>query len=367
MGLHRGRAEAAASVNEHVVRQLRTCADKRQTGAVVVTDQPTGQHARLFCFEGGLYAAQLTGYPTPVLARLTAAGSLDPVHVRQIESIDPAGEHAGSIAIDQGWADPIAIGTTHQEFLLAALGAVLMTPSTKVRMESGETTALACTTPVPIADALASTAVRRDRLASDWAELMLVVSGDALGIVEAEPATLVLGLTGGSLPTNLTLPEFTAVLAACDGQRSIDEVAWECGFTRAEAVHLVRILVARGVLAAVSNAGVVTEPWHLRVPEEFPVRVAAAPPAPLPEMVPAEEPEVLDVPEPVSVVETFVVAEPVVEPPLLVEEPVEPAVEPSPKSAFDIAALRAELASAERWVDEIRRRLAQAEDSALEP
>ena len=63
--------------NPAMIDELQGLARKRATGCLELVDRGHGGRARLFMYEGGLYAVELDGYRPDVVARLVAAGVLD--------------------------------------------------------------------------------------------------------------------------------------------------------------------------------------------------------------------------------------------------------------------------------------------------
>ena len=325
--------------NASLAAQLQGFGDARLTGAVHLTDRRTDHTAIVYLYEGGVYSAELDGYLVPIAARLAAAGLLDQARRRAIAEVDSERSAAGARAVAEGWVDVEVLGGMHQEFLLASLGAIVTLDRVKATVKRGAVTDVACCVPLPMRLALESTRLRRERLDADGQALCQSLGGRW---VDGIPS-VILARSVAALPEGMRLPEFAAFAALCDGQRTLDEVAWLVGFTRAEAVHVARILAADGVLirasAVAGPAGDVGE--RLLVPEQFPGQFRGHP---------RIEPEPI---EPVSV-------EPVsVEPVSIVPVPVEQDVDASQDE--DLDALRAELDSAEREVARLRERLAAAE------
>ncbi|MHB8796793.1 MAG: hypothetical protein ACYC90_15225 [Candidatus Nanopelagicales bacterium] len=240
-----GLGAAADVVNPELSGVLRTAAAKAFTGSIDVTDPATRGTARLFLYEGGLYAVELPGYAPPVLARLGVSDA-------------PAAEAAiaaGAVSIE-------ALAGIHQEFVIAGLGAVLALPRARTHLRKAETTARFCTLPLPVGSLLHLVRMRADRLAGTWGMLA----------PNANPATTVArrGPAAGSVAP---AGEAVMLLEAVDGIRTVDGVAAAAGFTRAEAVHLASALVHSGHLALADEPVAGPAGGPLLVPEEFGTRV----------------------------------------------------------------------------------------------
>jgi hypothetical protein len=264
----------STDLNAHLIKDIEAAATKRVTGALEVVDRRTGAKARLYLYEGGLYSIAIDGYSPAVPRRLEASGVLDEGRLDYLRGV----ARPGPTCVQQGWISVDALATIHQEYLLASLGAVLACEKVKVHMRKGEQANSYCTLPLPVGPLIESVRVRGQRLIGTWPGL------SATGT----PATTVLRATGAAIPASLALPEFAALRFAVDGHRTVDAVAEQVGFTRAETVHLASILATAGVLAATEEPAAVAPTDRFLVPEAFgsvTVRV------PVPEPVPASEPE----------------------------------------------------------------------------
>ena len=237
-----------------IARELRQASEDRFTGALELNERPHHGHARLYLFEGGLYSFGMDGLDLDVIARLVSSGALS-----ADAAADLSGERRPEVAaVRRGLVSLDALATVHQEYLLAAAGAVLGSQTARPRRRPGETTDTLCTLPLSVADVLAAVEVRRDRLVGTWP----VVSS------RLTPSTAVLRTTATSAAMPSALPELSHLAGAFDGQRSLDAVASSLGLTRAEAVHLAGALVASGHAIVLENAAAV-EPDRLLVPEAF--------------------------------------------------------------------------------------------------
>lgn len=317
------------AVNASLASQLQAFGDARLSGMVHVLDRVSGQEALVYLHEGGLYSISLGGYAIPVAARLVSAGVLGPDRLRAIDDVDPDRSTAGPRSVNEGWMEAEALGAMHQEFLLASLGSILSLDRVKVRAKQGEETSFACCVPVAIRPALDAVQMRSERMGADAAALAEALGAGPEAAMRMPDA--ILDRTSQSMPTSARLPEFTAFGAQCNGTQSLDAAALAAGFTRAEAMHVARILASGGVLTL---AGWLTpDPAApLQVPEQFPSHAA---------FMPATRPQV--------------------------DESTAPVASPSGHAGMageadaELAALRAELAVAEQRVWDLREKLAQAE------
>jgi hypothetical protein len=346
-------AEPASGVlNARLVKDLESASKKRFTGALEVAVRATTGTARLYFYEGGLYSVWLEGYQPPVLERLLASGavSAERAHALRGEAGRPS-TALGLLAVEHGWLPVETLATVHQEFLLASLGAVLACEKAKAHLRKDLVTGDCCTLPLPVESLLEAVRVRGQRLGATWPALSPV----------GTPATARLLPTGVAVPAQMALPEFTALRAAVDGDRTLDQVAAVGGFTRAEAVHLAGLLAAAGVISVDTHGPPARAADRLLVPEAFGVEPVVVPePAaipPVPDPVPAPERAPI-APVAMAPAVVAVAAEPESEP--------EPVVQRSPAPTPVAAAVAVgEARSGTEHVRQFRREVADAEVAEL--
>jgi hypothetical protein len=146
-------------LNAQLLKDIDGSVERGFTGALEVTEKATGGRAHIYFFEGGLYAIALDGYVPNVTARLEASGVLDEGRRDYLSGVSTP----GAVAVRQEWLTVDALATVHQEYLLAALGAVLVCEKVKVHARKGEEADAFCTLPLPVAPLLESVKVRAQR------------------------------------------------------------------------------------------------------------------------------------------------------------------------------------------------------------
>jgi hypothetical protein len=259
---------SSAGLNQKLLRELSSAGDRTFAGAVEVEDRDGGT-AKLYIWDGGLYAAQLDGYDPPVITRLRSSGAVIGERWAELSAlggVDQRDPRLGVLAADRGWISADALAVVHQEYVMASLGALLARPKLRVTLLKDEQTADFCTLPVPVEPLFGAVQRRARRLAGTW---------ETLG-VSGSPATVIPIRTGGEVPPRLSMSEFTTMTLAVDGERSLDAVAEAVGFTRAEAVHMAGLLVLAGVIRVESGAD--SAPGdRLLVPEAFGRAITPAP------------------------------------------------------------------------------------------
>ena len=144
--------------------------------------------------------------------------------------VDLCGHRLGMLAIDQAdFGGLTAFSPVGED----GRPDIVLPPPQPDAALADDVTADYCTLPVPVDDLLHAIDIRRQRERGTWA---------SLGIEEG-PDRAVLKSTRVALPAQVTTPEAYALLACVDGRLDVDSLAFELGFTRAEAVHLCGMLV----------------------------------------------------------------------------------------------------------------------------
>ncbi len=254
--------ERGAHVNSDVAGELLGAGEKSITGSIDVMDKCMKTHARLYLYDGGLYAIDLEGYSQPVFARLHSSGLFSThsdAELAMLARLDIPDPQAVAQAVDKGWVSIEALANVHQEMLLAALGSVLALPKAKARTRKGETSSRFCTLPLPVDTLVDTVCMRADRMQGTW----------AMSAPGASPGDSVLRHASAPLAERATSPEVGAMAREIDGVRTLDAIANALGFTRAEAVHVASALIRSGMARVdVDVKAQPAPPQHL-VPESF--------------------------------------------------------------------------------------------------
>ncbi len=280
----RPRADEPSVVNADVVAALGRAAEDALTGVVEVSDRAHRSAARVFLYGGGIYAVELDGYQPPVAARLDAAGRFDALGSEDrtlLSALPDPDATAAALAVDRGWIAADALALVHQEFVLASAGAALTLHRARTRTRPGEVTDRVCTLPIPVSSVVETVRLRTRRLDDTWA---MVDAGHPRG-------RGVLSRTDLPVQGVLSVGEAGHLAAEFDGKRTLDEVAFILGLTRAEAVHLASLLLNAGLAVVESDAEPSTPQGPLLVPEEFGSRSAPRLAALVPASVPSREPD----------------------------------------------------------------------------
>ncbi len=221
-------------------RELRRCATRRATGEItmlVSSDAAPTVAARVFTFEGGVYAASVDGF-TPQYEQRLVSG------------------RAGANPT------PEVLAGIYQENLLALVGELLQVGAERVdsiTFHDGTATDTGCTLPIEWTTLLAIVGRRRERAGEDLKAVGL--SGESI----RDAAGLTVQRVDADQLMNVGAPELHAFLAGLLATSApLDEVAHAGGFTRAEALHLARLLGSSTVQV---TAGKSVEPHGALVPE----------------------------------------------------------------------------------------------------
>ncbi len=258
-------SEESAGLDTDLARLER----QRATGVVTVTAKDSDSIARIYLFQGRVYAAHLDGLEPLIAERMLSGGRITPAQ-RDALRLQPEGQ-AGAYAESQGWISVDDLALLHQEYLLASVGAARDASEATVTFEPGPTTGRMCTLPLDWEPLERTLSMRSSRMAETWTDLR----------VWASPRTVTFVATGAEIPDTLRIPEFSAVVSALTEPRTLDDVAHALGLTRAEAVHIAGAAVRAGVvrvaktlqLAEVFPDGV----ERFLVPEQFPLTRSTAP------------------------------------------------------------------------------------------
>ena len=272
-------------VNKDVQAALMKAAKSSWSGSVEIVDRVHGCTAHVYFHEGGVYSVQADGFRANIAARLVTAGVITPAQADHARTVDsPA-----TWLVENGLVDVDSVGALHQEYLLAALGAVMELPKVKIKTHKGQTTATLCTMPLTM-QALAQTLdLRHSRYVSTAAMLH----------PEGNPGSLVLEDAGADLPAEVNIPEIRVFRGKVAPGRTIDDIAGASGLTRAEAVHLAWLLVSTGVVSVLGHGTAGVDPHQWTVPEEFGSRALE----PMPERKPVAAPATAPAPAPVAAAE----------------------------------------------------------------
>lgn len=247
-------------LNAGLIKELSAAAKSKFTGAVIVQSKDSALTGRIFFYDGGVYAAQVDGYYPRVVARMAASGLIDlnrEEHLRQHFGGNLLDPEIGAYAVQQEWLGVDALSAFHQEYLLATIGALASLPRIKVKRHKGETTNLFCTVPLPWEKVQETLDMRAMRLTNTWIPIT----------PSADPNAVIPHIVNPAALNDISAAEIRTLAAAIDGAANVDAIAWRCGYTRAEAVHLLAMMVAAEAISLAEVAPQPFDPNNLFVPE----------------------------------------------------------------------------------------------------
>lgn len=251
--------DSVLPINPTLSAALARAQDQGFTGSVQVA-RPDGRKAgEIFFYEGRIYATEVEGFQAGVPNRLVSAGILTQTDADMLaEHVKQAGSFAeGILRWELASVDSLAI--VHQEFVVAGVGALLLIDQANVNIHTGRVTALLCTLPLDVPEILVRVGIRYRRMAQDAAKLTRRCVRASDCDASDHPGSIILTIVEDPVPSDdrrlqPIIPEMIAVCDQVDSASSLDRIAYMCGLTRAEVVHIARSLVEHG-LAKIHSCG----------------------------------------------------------------------------------------------------------------
>ncbi|HWL37968.1 MAG TPA: DUF4388 domain-containing protein [Frankiaceae bacterium] len=360
---------------------LLALAEQAATGCLHIDDE-AGDEALVYFKNGLVYAAYVPGRRPQLGARLISSGALAPealAEALEAQETELQGWRLGELLVHLGYVERPVVEAFVTEQLREAAFDLSRWLTGRFRFRKNEKTREDVGSHQAVPDLLAEVTRRR----SEWENIAGVVHG---------PGAVPVLSAGGLASAEMTLDQDQwALLCKVDGERSIAQLARDCGFTTFEAGQIVYALVGAGLLdveetlveedpaeidadfaplgaalASVFGSSEEEAPAEgdstlarissaLVVPfnegGDWPAGEDEAPESEISRLLATPEPEAEPVAEaePEPVVEAEVVeAEPVVEEPAAEEAPTEeaPTEDPLPRNDFrdDLASLNAAIA-----------------------
>ncbi len=257
-------------------------AAQQATGCLVITDA-AGEDALVWLRDGDIYAVSVPGRRPLLGVRLVSSGVITPEALTEaltVQRNELRGWRLGELLVHLGYVQRPVVDDFVAEQMNDQMADLLGWTVRMSRFRNGESTRQDMTQAHEVSVLLAEGAARRSR----WAAILERVGG---------PETVVDLDSGAGPATQDELgPHEWAVLCKVDGNRTLIELADECGFTLFETARLI---------ADLTEAGLVTLPLFSRPPTRDPAKVepAAEPLAKVLQLHPPVEP-IFDTPEPES-------------------------------------------------------------------
>ena len=217
---------------------LHDLAGQHATGCLTVRDQE-GDEAEVYLRDGLVYAVMVPGRRTMLGVRLMSRGALTPealAEALETQRTELQGWRLGELLVHLGYVDLDVVEEFVVEHLKDALADLLGWPVAAWKFRKNKKTRQDVAPPTPVDVLLDDLRDRR----TTWESILSVI-----GNQDAVPA-LAAGSASGEVEMG---PNEWALLCKVDGQRSVADLAAECGFTLFEAGHVVMVLAESGMLA----------------------------------------------------------------------------------------------------------------------
>jgi hypothetical protein len=208
------------------------------TGCLHIDDE-AGDEALVYFKNGLVYAAHVPGRRPQLGARLISSGALAPealAEALEAQATELQGWRLGELLVHLGYVERPVVEAFVMEQLRESFFDLSRWPSGRFRFRKNEKTREDVGTHAEVADLLAEAVRRR----AEWEVISDVVHG---------PTAVPVLSTGGAGAAEMTLDQDQwALLCKVDGERTIAQLARDCGFTTFEAGHIVFSLVGAGLL-----------------------------------------------------------------------------------------------------------------------
>ena len=214
---------------------LSSLANEQATGCLHVVDD-AGSEALIYLKAGLVYAVSVPGQRPQLGARLISSNALVPENLAEAleaQRTELQGWRLGELLVHLGFVEQDVVEAFVQEQVRDGMTDLLAWTSGRWRFRKGEKTREDVAPPTPLAELFDQVSARK----STWEEIVDAVHGPN--------AVPMLAAHGGE--AHITLDSDTwSLLCKIDGERSIADLARECGFTLFEAGTVVRVLVEAG-------------------------------------------------------------------------------------------------------------------------
>jgi hypothetical protein len=213
-------------------------ADDESTGCLHISDAE-GDEALVFFKTGLVYAVFVPGRRPQLGAKLVSSGALAPealADALEAQRTELQGWKLGELLVHLGYVDQPVVEAFVKEQVHDALWDLIRWTEGRWKFRKNERAREDVAPPMPVPDLLSNL---RER-GYEWETISAVVHGPT--------AVPVLSTSGGGAPETTLDPDAWSMLCKIDGERSVAELARDCGYTMFEAGQ---------VLVALVNAGLV--------------------------------------------------------------------------------------------------------------
>lgn len=247
-------------------------ARERTTGCVRVEVPATGSSGQVYVVDGALYSVALDGFEPRILRRMLASDLAKPgldegwaAALDEQDEVDPS--ELGHYALKQGWIGAQELSAIHHELMMAGLSSLLQVEDVHFDVRPGEVTAKYCTAPVEWHEVRPLLSQRSAKMRADTLTIQSALSHRGGSF---SPSTSALKAVG-DLATRGAVPrEFTAFHECFRTPQTLDRAARECGYTRAEALHIGAEFATTGFVEPARRLAKSPNLIGYPVPEAFP-------------------------------------------------------------------------------------------------
>jgi hypothetical protein len=217
---------------------LTDLAAQEATGCLHIDDD-SGDEALVYLKKGLVYSAYVPGRRPQLGARLISSGALAPeamAEALEAQATELQGWRLGELLVHLGYVERPVVEAFVLEQLRESVFDLTRWTSGRFRFRKNEKTREDVGTHASVLDLLAEAARRR----AEWETIAGVVHGPG-----AVPVLSAGGLAAGEMTLD---QDQWALLCKVDGERTITQLARDCGFTTFEAGQIVYALVGAGLL-----------------------------------------------------------------------------------------------------------------------
>src|SRR3954465_14473076 len=213
-------------------------ADESATGCLHISDAE-GDEALIYFKSGLVYAVSVPGRRPQLGAKLVSSGALAPealADALEAQRSELQGWRLGELLVHLGYVDQPVVEAFVKEQVHDALWDLIRWDEGRCRFRTNEKTREDVAPPMLVADLLSDL---RER-GAEWEAISAVVHGPT--------AVPVLSARGGGAPETMLDADAWSMLCKIDGERSVAELARDCGYTLFEAGQVLVTLVKAGLV-----------------------------------------------------------------------------------------------------------------------
>jgi len=229
---------------------LLSLAEEESTGCLHISD-PEGDEALVYFRTGLVYAVSVPGRRPQLGAKLVSSGALAPealADALEAQRTELQGWKLGELLVHLGYVDQPVVEAFVKEQVNDAIWDLIRWTDGRWRFRKGEKTREDVAPPMPVTELLTTL---RER-GVEWEAISTVVHGPT--------AVPVLSARGGGAAEMTLDADAWSMLCKIDGERSVAELARDCGYTLFEAGQVLVSLVQAGLVDIEEDVEVTPSP-----------------------------------------------------------------------------------------------------------